>query len=198
MILKVSHCHKHDYKGFAECQADVCIHRIPWFTPGHAAAAAPQTFLMYVLEPLFLHRLRSYCTSRGPVAQGRTLSKLGEIGPHLYPQGAQIPPKSPKMRCIQQQLPLYQLQTHTWGVLYCSSIRFNNFECSFEFIGEIGSLVGPITPLKFTKMHVLVKDSHSCVICIPNSSVIGRMLDTLEVRTSLLDPKVYNTPLWTP
>ena len=32
------------------------------------------------------------------------------------------------------------------------------------------------------------------LICIPNLSVIGRMLDTLEVRTSLLDPKVYNTP----
>ena len=29
-------------------------------------------------------------------------------------------------------------------------------------------------------------------------SAIGRMLDTLEVRTSLLDRKVYYTPLLTP
>ena len=47
-------------------------------------------------------------------------------------------------------------------------------------------------------MQVLAEDAHACVICIPNMSVIGRMLDTLEIRTSLLEPKMYNTPLWTP
>ena len=89
------------------------------------------------------------------------------------PRGGPNTPKSPKMPCIQQKLPLHQLLTRTWDVLYCSRIRSNNLFCLFEFIGEIGSLVGPITPVNF-------------------------MLDTLEVRTSLLDPNVYNTPYGPP
>ena len=65
-----------------------------------------------------------------------------------------------------------------WGLLYhvyCSCIRSNNLDRSFKVMGEIGSPVGPL-------------------ICIPNMSVIGRMLDILEVKTSLLDPKVCPIP----
>ena len=47
------------------------------------------------------------------------------------------------------------------------------------------------TMAKNGKIKFLAKDSQLCVMYIPNMSAIGRMLDTFEFRTSLLDPKVY-------
>ena len=84
------------------------------------------------------------------MAQGRTVSKLGKIGLHLQPlRGPKYPQITKKaMYSAIASSSTVELLTCTWGVLYCSRIRSDNLFCFFEFIGEIGTLVGPITPPK--------------------------------------------------